>query len=207
MNIKNIYCVGRNFVLHAQELNNTIPASPLLFLKPTHSLIIADGRDIVFPKTRGDIHYEVEFVVHIGRQYEQGINVDDLIDQMALGLDLTLRHVQSELKKKGYPWLQAKGFPHSAVLTTWSPFKGIEESIKYDFILEKNGQVTQQGNIKDMIFDLPTIVEFTANNFGLDQGDIIFTGTPAGVGPVADGDCFTLKWDGKQLGDCTIKLI
>ena len=123
-----------------------------------------------------------------------------------LGIDFTLRDVQTELKGKGYPWLLAKGFINSAVITPWQPFTGLKALMEVDFSLDKNGQEVQRGNMKNMIFDLPTIVEYTAKHLGLDQGDIIFTGTPAGVGPVLDGDHFSFKLADIELGTCIIKL-
>lgn len=205
--IKNIVCVGRNYVQHAQELNNPIPQVPLLFTKPTHSLAEANGRELILPGNRGQIQYEVELVFHIARRYEPGIKVDDLVDQMAIGIDFTLRDVQTELKGKGHPWVLAKGFINSAVLTPWQPFAGLEALMKVDFSLEKNSQEVQRGNMKNMIFDLPTVVDYTAKHLGLGQGDIIFTGTPAGVGPVLDGDRFACKLADKELGSCIIKLL
>ena len=204
--VKNIYCIGRNYRLHAQELNNAVPTSPFLFGKPTHALAQANGQAILLPGDRGSVHYEAELVVHIARPYEPGLPLEELIDQMAIGLDLTLRDAQDELKKKGYPWLLAKGFPNSAVLTEWLPFEGLEATRTHDFTLERNGQEVQRGNIQDMIFDLPTILEFSAKHFGLGQGDIIFTGTPAGVGALANGDHLVLKWKEEKLGECTVKL-
>lgn len=206
MSIKNIYCVGRNYKLHAQELNNAIPTTPFLFTKPTHALAEANGQALVLPGGQGGVHYEVEFVVHIAKAYEPGIKVEELIDKVAVGVDLTLRDVQDELKKKGYPWLLAKGFPNSAVLSKWLPFNGLEPAMSYDFTLEKNGEEIQRGNIKDMIFDLPTILEFSAKHFGLGQGDIIFTGTPAGVGPVQNGDQFLLKWKEEKVGEFSVRI-
>jgi len=204
--IRNIFCVGRNYALHAQELNNAVPQVPLLFTKPTHSLAEANGREIIFPGDRGQIQYEVELVFHICRRFEPGIKVDDLIDHVAIGIDFTLRDVQTELKKKGYPWLLAKGFINSAVITPWQPFAGLNALRNVDFTLDKNGKEVQRGNMKNMIFDLPTVVDYTAMHLGLDQGDIIFTGTPEGVGPVLDGDHFTCKLAEQELGNCIIKL-
>lgn len=205
--IKNIVCVGRNYVQHAHELNNAVPQTPLLFTKPTHALAEANGREIIFPGDRGQIQYEVELVFHIARGYELGIKVDDLVDQMAIGIDFTLRDVQTELKGKGYPWVLAKGFINSAVITPWQPFPGLKAMMDFDFSLDKNGQEVQRGNMKNMIFDLPTIIEYTAKHLGLGQGDIIFTGTPAGVGPVLDGDMFTCKLADEEIGNCMIKLL
>lgn len=204
--IKNIVCVGRNYVQHAHELNNAVPQTPLLFTKPTHALAEANGREIIFPGDRGQIQYEVELVFHIARGYELGIKVDDLVDQMAIGIDFTLRDVQTDLKGKGYPWVLAKGFINSAVITPWQPFPGLKAMMHFDFSLDKNGQEVQRGNVKNMIFDLPTVIEYTAKHLGLGQGDIIFTGTPAGVGPVLDGDLFSCKLADKELGNCIIKL-
>lgn len=204
--IRNIYCVGRNYLLHAKELNNEVPTSPFLFAKPTHALVEANGQEISLPANRGSVHFEAELVLHIGKPYEKGIKVDELVDKMALGIDFTLRDVQSELKKKGYPWLLAKGFPNSGVLTKFIPFPGAEELKKIDFTLRKNGEEVQRGNIKNLIFDLQTVVDFSAEHFGLGEGDIIFTGTPEGVGPVSDGDRMSLQWGDEVLGDCTLKL-
>ncbi|NLI92599.1 MAG: fumarylacetoacetate hydrolase family protein [Peptococcaceae bacterium] len=206
MTVKNIFCVGRNYVLHAKELNNPVPESPLLFTKPTHALVVAQGQEITLPGGRGQIQFEVEYVIHIARRYEPGMSFEELVDKMALGIDFTLRDIQSQFKQKGYPWLLCKGFVNSAVITPWLPFAGLKETKEKDFSLEKNGREVQRGNIKDMIFDLPTITEYTARHLGLDQGDIIFTGTPAGSGPVSDGDKLVFKWDDGEVGCCSIKL-
>lgn len=201
MTVKNIYCVGRNYILHAKELNNPVPASPFLFTKPTHALVESKGQRIALPEDQGSIHYEVELVVHIGKKYEPGLTPAELIDKLAIGIDFTLRDVQGELKEKGLPWLLAKGFPNAAVLSPWQPFEGLEATAQYDFALEKNGAEVQRGNMKDMIFDIPTLIEFCGKNLGLGKGDIIFTGTPAGVGPVAKGDHFILKWKEEKVGE------
>lgn len=202
--IKNIYCIGRNYALHAQELKNEIPTSPMVFSKPTHSIAYANGEKISLPVNRGIIHYETEFVIYIGKDYVEGAIADDLITKMALGIDFTLRDVQSKLKEIGHPWLLAKGFPHSAVLTDFIPFPGVEASKGENFSLEINGEVVQTGNIGDVIFDFQTIIDFCASNFGIGEGDIIFTGTPSGVGETFDGDQFSLKWGNEILGTCQI---
>lgn len=204
--IRNIYCVGRNYALHAKELQNEVPTSPFLFSKPTHALVEAKGQEVILPGDRGSVHFEVELVVRIGRTYEPGMKVDDIVDRMAVGIDFTLRDVQSELKKKSYPWLLAKGFPNSALLSRFIAFPGVEACKKADFALLKNGEQAQLGNIGHMIFDLQTLIDFSAHHFGLGEGDIIFTGTPEGVGPISDGDRLSLVWDEQTLGECTIKL-
>ncbi|WP_254842734.1 fumarylacetoacetate hydrolase family protein [Bacillus sp. MRMR6] len=202
----NIYCVGRNYAAHAKELQNEVPASPMLFSKPTHALVEAAGQEVLLPNNRGSIHFETELVIRMGKAYEKGMTVDEMAEGMAIGIDFTLRDVQSELKKKGHPWLLAKGFPNSALVSQFIPFPGTEELKKSDFSLLKNGEKVQQGNIKSMIFDLQTIIEFTAENFGLGEGDLIFTGTPEGVGPITDNDHLSLLWGNTVLGECLIKL-
>lgn len=204
--IRNIYCIGRNYVAHAKELNNDVPAYPILFSKPTHALVEAKGQFISLPGNRGSIHFETELVIRIGKQYEKGIKADEAIDRIGIGIDFTLRDIQSELKKNGHPWLLAKGFPQSAVISKFIVFPGMEEMKKKDFILIKNKEKVQQGNSNNMIFDLQKIIDYIAFNFGLGEGDIIFTGTPEGVGQVLDGDHLTLVWDNEVLGDCYIKL-
>ncbi|WP_054950273.1 fumarylacetoacetate hydrolase family protein [Numidum massiliense] len=206
MDIGNIYCVGRNYALHAAELGNEVPKEPFLFSKPTHALVRADGREITLPGKRGEVHHEIEFVVHIAKPYTEGLAVEDVVDEMALGIDFTLRDVQSKLKKKGHPWLLAKGFPNSAAITTFRSFPSIVSCEQTDFSLYKNGEQVQKGNIGEMLFDLQHIIAFTAEHFGLGRGDIIFTGTPAGVGPVADGDHLDLCWGTETLGTCTVRL-
>jgi fumarylpyruvate hydrolase len=205
--IRNIYCVGRNYRLHAEELGNAVPTSPFLFSKPTHALVEANGQEIELPGDRGEVHHELEVVVHIAQSYKPGVRLEDVIDQFALGIDFTLRDVQSELKKKGHPWLLAKGFPNSGVLTAFQPFSGLDSLKETDFSLLKNEERVQIGNVKDMLFDFQTIIEFSARHFGLNKGDIIYTGTPAGVGPVASGDHLSLLWGNDKLGDFTVKLV
>lgn len=204
--IRNIYCVGRNYRLHAAELGNAVPTSPFLFNKPTHALVETAGQRISLPGDQGEVHYEAELVVHIAKPYEQGMKPGDVIDRIALGIDFTLRDVQAQLKQKGYPWLLAKGFRNSAVITPLHAFPGEAGCKETDFLLLKNNEVVQRGNISDMIFDLSTIIAFASKHFGLDAGDIIFTGTPAGVGPVADGDHLTLVWGEDTWGDFTVSL-
>ncbi|PYI56652.1 fumarylacetoacetate hydrolase [Paenibacillus flagellatus] len=205
--IRNVFCVGRNYGLHAAEMGNAVPERPMLFSKPTHALAALDGGEIALPGDRGEVHYETEVVIRIGRKYEKGASIDELADGVALGIDFTLRDVQSELKKKGYPWLAAKGFRRSAPITPFRPFPGAAKLAETDFALLKNGTEAQRGNVKDMIFDLQTIADFCAEHFGLDAGDVIFTGTPAGVGPIADGDKLQLQFGGETWGEGVIRLV
>jgi fumarylpyruvate hydrolase len=204
--IRNIYCVGRNYRAHAAELGNDVPDQPMIFTKPTHALAHIDGSALSLPGDQGEIHYEAELVLHIAKPYTEGIKVDEIVDQYALGIDFTLRDVQNVIKKKGQPWLPAKGFLKSAPITAFRPFPGASELTKSNFQLRQNGQVVQDGNISLMIFDLQTIIDYIAKHYGLGPGDIIYTGTPEGVGPVKDGDHLELLWGEEQFGAFTINL-
>lgn len=201
----NIYCIGRNYRAHAVELGNAVPDKPMVFMKPTHALVPMNGRSIALPN-QGEIHYEAELVVHIGEAYKPGCHPDDIIDLMALGIDFTLRDVQSTLKEKGHPWLPAKGFLNSAPLTDPRPFPGMQALEERNFALFKNGQQVQQGNVSQMIFDLPNLIDYIALHYGLGPGDLIFTGTPEGVGAIADGDQLQLYWGESCWGECTVQL-
>ncbi|WP_340022628.1 fumarylacetoacetate hydrolase family protein [Paenibacillus sp. FSL K6-1096] len=202
--VRNVYCVGRNYRLHAEELGNQVPAEPLIFLKPSHAAVALDKAIIQLPKDAGLIHYEGELVLRIARDYVPGMSVQELVDVMALGLDFTLRDVHNDLQRKGLPWTPAKGFKNAAPLTPYIALPEQEELEATDFTVLKNGVEVQRGNVKNMIFSLQKIVDFIAARYGLGKDDIIFTGTPAGVGPVVTGDSFELFWGGKLLGTCLI---
>ncbi|CAG7625427.1 putative protein YcgM [Paenibacillus solanacearum] len=204
--IRNIYCVGRNYGLHAAELGNDVPEEPMIFTKPTHALAAIDGGEIALPDSRGEVHFEAELVLRIGRDYEPGLTVNELVDGMALGIDFTLRDVQSVLKKKGHPWLPAKGFRNSAALTPFHSFPGFEEVKQVEYTLVKNGMEVQRGNLNDMIFDFQTVIDYIARHYGLGAGDIIYTGTPAGVAAVKDGDRYILYWGTEAFGAFTARL-
>ncbi|MGG4554037.1 fumarylacetoacetate hydrolase family protein [Paenibacillus woosongensis] len=204
--IRNIYCVGRNYRLHIEELGNDVPSEPMIFMKPSHAAVPMDGSAIELPEGRGEVHYEAELVLRIGRDYTPGITVDDLVDVIAFGIDFTLRDVQNKLKDKGHPWTAAKAFLNSAPMTPYMAFPGVEDTAGQDFVLRKNGEVVQRGNISNMIFPLQQIVDYIANHYGLGEGDLIFTGTPEGVGPVASGDKLELAYGGQILGSCTVLL-
>lgn len=202
--VRNVYCVGRNYVAHAAELGNDVPDQPMIFTKPTHALVELSAGEVQLPGNQGEIHYEAELVIHIGKPYVQGITVDELVDGYALGIDFTLRDVQSVIKKKGAPWLPAKGFLGSAPISEFRPFPGVDALRETNFQLRINGSTVQNGNINRMIFDLQTIVDFIARNFGLGEGDIIYTGTPEGVGPVHNGDRLELLWGEESFGAITV---
>ncbi|MGG1518395.1 fumarylacetoacetate hydrolase family protein [Paenibacillus oryzisoli] len=204
--IRNIYCVGRNYRAHAAELGNDVPDQPMIFTKPTHALAPMNGEALALPSGQGEIHYETELVLHIAKSYEAGASVDALVDSYALGIDFTLRDVQSVIKKKGQPWLPAKGFLNSAPLSDWRPFPGAAKLAERNFQLRLNGTIVQDGNIGNMIFDLQTIVDYIAKHYGLGPGDIIYTGTPEGVGPVQSGDRLELLFGEESFGAFTVTM-
>jgi len=196
----NIFCIGRNYINHVKELKNAIPERPILFLKPSHALVEANGEAISLPKNEGTIHHEIEVVLKIDKEVKLGDSVNDVVGQMALGLDLTLRDVQTELKKQGHPWLRAKGFKNSAIVTPFWEFNGVEKCKEIEFSFVKNGELIQKGQIADMMFDFQAIIDDCVNCFGLGQGDLIYTGTPEGVGPLHSGDFCQLFWGKEEKG-------
>jgi 2-keto-4-pentenoate hydratase/2-oxohepta-3-ene-1,7-dioic acid hydratase in catechol pathway len=182
-------CIGRNYVEHAKELNNAVPSEPVIFFKPETALLV--GRQPFFyPEFSKDIHYECEIVVRINRL---GKNIQKKFahryyDEIGLGIDFTARDLQNKLKEKGLPWEKAKGFDGSAVLGKFVPVSHLKNPKNIEFQLLKNGSIVQCGFSKDMIFDIDAIIEHVSQFVTLKIGDVIFTGTPAGVGPVAIGD-------------------
>lgn len=207
MDIRNLFCVGRNYRLHAAELGNEVPASPMLFLKPSHAAVVMTEGVLQLPGDQGEVHYETELVFQVGRPYRPGISPDELFARMTVGLDLTLRAVQDRLKAKGQPWLAAKGFHRSAPLGRWLDFAGEQALRETDFGLRLNGREVQRGNAKDMVFGLRELAAFIGQSYGLGPGDLVFTGTPAGVGPLTDGD--ELQWwlGGETVGQAKIGML
>ncbi|WP_446715618.1 fumarylacetoacetate hydrolase family protein [Bacillus sp. OTU530] len=203
--IRNIYCVGRNYASFADQMGNSMPEHPLIFMKPTHSLEKMDGASIEFYGDRGEVNCEAELVLHIGKPYEEGIHVDELVDKMTVGLDFTYREVLNAVKKKGQPWLPAKGFPSSSTVGRFLPFS-MEMIQEQDFKLLINGETLQIGNVKNTIFSLQTVVDFIAKHFGLGPGDLIYTGTPEGIGILRDGDVLEVQWGEKSLGTSKVVL-
>lgn len=204
--IRNIYCVGRNYRLHAAELGNEVPTSPMLFTKPTHAVIPMNGGKLFLPDSQGSVHYEAEVVFAVGRTYEAGISCDDLFTSYTVGLDLTLREVQDRLKAKGHPWLAAKGFRNSAPIGSWMKYPGIAALTEEEFGLNINDKEVQRGSLKEMVFSLQEITDFVGVNYGLGAGDLIFTGTPAGVGPLNEGDRLDVCWNEESVGRLTVRL-
>jgi fumarylpyruvate hydrolase len=198
--IRNIYCIGLNYVKHAAEMGNRVPEEPLIFSKPTHSFVKTDGNPIELPADKGEIHFETEIVLYIDKKPDPEFKVEDVVGKIALGIDFTLREVQTKLKQNGQPWLRAKGFKNAAVVTDFWDYPGTDICRNTEFSLVKNNETVQQGKAENMIFDFHELIKECDENFGLDQGDLIFTGTPEGVGKTEDGDEFILIWDGKEKG-------
>ncbi|UNK17093.1 fumarylacetoacetate hydrolase family protein [Paenibacillus sp. N3/727] len=203
--VNNVYCVGRNYRLHAAELGNAVPDEPMIFLKPSHAVVPLDGSRLTMPQGRGIVHFEGELVIQVAKDYTPGMKVDELVEVMALGIDFTLRDVQSVIKEKGQPWTAAKGFKNSAPLTPYITFPGNDQLLQTEFTVLKNGEEVQRGNAGDMIFSLQNIIDYIGHHYGLGKGDLIFTGTPAGVGLAESGDVFELIWGEVRLGRCEIE--
>jgi fumarylpyruvate hydrolase len=189
--VKNVFCVGRNFQDHALELGNQIPSTPMIFGKPTHAVVPATGV-LMLPEGRHNVHHELEVVLWVKQPYVPGISVEALIGGVALGLDLTDRDAQAVLKEKGHPWEFAKGFRGSAVLSDFYQVSNWAGLPNVAFSMRKNDKVVQLGCLRDMIFSLQTLVDYVGHHFGLDKGDIVFAGTPAGVGRLEQGDAIEL---------------
>ena len=183
-----IICIGRNYVDHAKELNNPVPKNPLVFMKPPSALLI-NNKPFYYPEFTEDLHHELEVVLKIGKngRHVQREFAADYCTEIALGIDFTARDVQSRLKAKGHPWEIAKGFDGSAVLSSFVPMDKVNRSA-IEFHLSKNGETVQHGNTKDLIFSFEDIIMYVSKYFKLQMGDLIYTGTPAGVGPVKIGD-------------------
>ncbi len=184
-----IFCLGRNYAEHAAEMQSEIPETPIIFLKPS-SAIIDDGEDIVRPSISRQLHHEVELVVTIGKS-GKNISSDRAFDYIlgyGVGLDMTLRDIQSEAKKKGLPWSIAKGFVTSAPVSEIVPASIINDPSKLEIRCSVNGSVRQQTMIDKMIFSIDKIITYISTIFTLEAGDLIFTGTPEGVSEVKAGD-------------------
>ncbi len=194
-----IICVGRNYADHARELNNDVPTEPVIFLKPD-SALLKDGKAFYLPDHLGEIHHELEIVLRIcknGKHIAEKF-APDYYDQIGLGIDFTARELQTTLKSKGLPWELAKGFDHSAVLGQLLP-KATFAGAPLGLELKINGESRQTGSTADMLFSFEKIISFVSRYFSLRQGDLLYTGTPAGVGPVNIGDRLQGYLNGQEL--------
>ena len=193
--VSTIYCIGRNYADHAKELNNPVPqGEPVVFLKAPASLRTLEQGALAFASDT--FHHEAELVLRVGQLVPLGHSADwDVVDAIGLGLDLTRRTVQGELKTKGLPWTTAKSFAGSALVSPMLSVTDIGGRVEFGFKLTVNGESRQQGHTRNMLFPVPAIVQYLASFNTLLPGDLIFTGTPAGVGPIQRGDAFTLELD------------
>ena len=194
-----IFCVGRNYVKHAKELNNAIPDSPVIFMKPKTALL-GNGLTFYYPDFSTNIHYEGEIVIRIGKSAKSlsPKKVKDFINGVSVGIDFTARDIQSECKEKGHPWELAKSFDFSAAIGDFVEMD-LEDIQQSNIKVVKNGAVVQDGQASDMIFSIERIVSFLSHRFTLHKGDLVYTGTPQGVGPVARGDIYELYLNDKRL--------
>jgi 2-keto-4-pentenoate hydratase/2-oxohepta-3-ene-1,7-dioic acid hydratase in catechol pathway len=184
-----IFCVGRNYAAHAAELGNEIPDEPVIFMKPK-SAMLQTHTPFYYPEFTNELHYECELVIRISKngKYIQEKFAGKYYDAVTAGIDFTARDIQNELKEKGLPWEKAKAWDNSAVIGKWIPFTNIKNKKDINFCLYKNNELVQQGNSGNMIHNFDKIVAYISNYFSVNIGDVIFTGTPAGVGEVVVGD-------------------
>lgn len=184
-----IFCIGRNYVDHAKELNNEVPTEPVVFLKPK-SALLQSGVPFYYPEFTNELHYEAELVLRVAKngRYVQQRHAQKYYNAITVGIDFTARDIQNELKKKGLPWEKAKAWDSSAVIGSWFNFTPEMAKNGIDFQLDVNGETRQVGHSSDMIFHFNELVENITQYFSINIGDLIFTGTPAGVGEVVVGD-------------------
>ncbi|MGB1240891.1 MAG: fumarylacetoacetate hydrolase family protein [Chitinophagales bacterium] len=201
-----IFCIGRNYVDHAKELNNPVPKKPLVFSKPQTALV-RENRPFFYPEFSKNIHHEIEIVLKVCRlgKHIAPKFAHKYYNEVTLGIDFTARDIQSQLKAKGHPWLLAKGFDGSAPIGKWLSIEEIGDVNNIDFSMTKNEEIIQAGNTKDLIFDFDYLITYISQFFTLQIGDLIFTGTPAGVGPVVIGDKLEGFVGEQKLLECNIK--
>lgn len=201
-----IFCIGRNYAEHIAELNNERPDDPVIFSKPDTALL-KDNEPFYYPDFSQDIHNEVEIIVKISKM---GKNIEATFahkyyDEIGVGIDLTARDIQGKLKTKGLPWEIAKGFNGSAPISGFVPKSDYPDLKNLNFKLEINGEVRQQGNTSMMLWNIDEIIAYISKFFTLKQGDILFTGTPKGVGPIQIGDTLTAYIEDKKMLEFEVK--
>ena len=203
-----IICIGRNYDEHARELNNPRPSEPVVFLKPETALV-RDGKPFFLPDHLGDVHHEIEIVLRIGRngRHIQPKFALSYVDRVALGIDFTARTLQEQLKSKGLPWELSKGFDGSAILGDWLETDPAALEQGFAFNLQIGDEVRQSGHTSDMLFGFAEIISFVSKYFTLKMGDMIYTGTPAGVGPVQVGDQLSGYINGRPNLRCKVRLL
>ena len=201
-----IICVGRNYVDHAKELGNEVPEAPVLFMKAQNALL-PPKRSFYIPEFTKDVHYEAELVVKISKngKHIQEKFAHKYYNQITVGIDFTARDIQQKQKEKGLPWEIAKAFDNSAAVGFFVPIPEGKQVQDYQFELRKNDEVVQHGHGLDMIRSVDELIAYASTFFTLNVGDLLFTGTPAGVGPVAVNDKLVAYLEGTQVLEVAIK--
>ena len=187
--VKKIFCIGRNYADHAREMHAAIPDAPVFFLKPP-TAIIGEGEAIRIPSISKELHHEVEMTVLMGKGGKDILrgNALNCVAGYGIGLDMTLRDVQTEAKKRGLPWTLAKGFDTSAPISHFAPADNIADPLDLEVRLDVNGVLRQHSNTHNFIFKIDELIAYISQFFTFERGDIIFTGTPEGVAPASSGD-------------------
>lgn len=195
-----IICIGRNYAKHIEELANEKPENPVIFLKPD-SAILAKNQPFFIPPFSNDIHYEVEILVKINKvgKYIDKKFAYKYYDEIGLGIDFTARDIQDKCKEKGLPWEKAKAFDGSAVIGEFIPKEKLGDLTNLQFSLCKNSVLVQDGNTNAMLWKIDELIAYVSQFFTLKKGDVIFTGTPAGVGKVSENDILVGKIQEKEL--------
>lgn len=193
-----VIAIGRNYAAHAKELNNSLPSSPVIFLKPD-TAVLKDNKPFYLPDFSSDIHYELEVVLKVCKEGKHIAEkfASSYFDEVGLGIDFTARDIQNIHKEKGLPWELAKAFDNSAAISHFIPKDKIEDLNNLQFELKINGETRQNGNTKNILFSFEKIIAFVSQYITLKKGDLIFTGTPEGVGQVHQGDKLE-AWIGEE---------
>lgn len=201
-----IFCIGRNYAEHAKELGNLVPEEPVIFMKPK-SALLQSHTPFYYPEFTNELHYECELVLRICKngKYIQDSYAAKYYDAITVGIDFTARDLQNELKEKGLPWEKAKAWDNSALVGKWLPIADIKNKKEIHFSLKKNNELVQQGLSGDMIHSFDTIIAHISQFFSLNIGDLIFTGTPKGVGEVVVGDQLQGYLEDECLFDMEVK--
>jgi len=201
-----IICIGRNYAKHIEELQNEKPENPVIFLKPD-SAILPKNQPFFIPPFSNDIHYEVEILVKINKvgKYIDEKFAHKYYDEIGLGIDFTARDIQDQCKEKGLPWEKAKAFDGSAVISEFSPKESLGDLSNLTFTLHKNNELVQDGNTNAMLWKIDELISYVSQFFTLKKGDVIFTGTPAGVGKVKENDVLSGAIQQKEMFSIKIK--
>jgi 2-keto-4-pentenoate hydratase/2-oxohepta-3-ene-1,7-dioic acid hydratase in catechol pathway len=201
-----IIAIGRNYAEHAKELNNPIPTVPVIFMKPD-TAVLKDNKPFYHPEFSTDIHHEIELVLKISKEGKHIAQkfADSYFDEIGLGIDFTARDIQQKHKEKGLPWELAKAFDHSAPISKFIPKSTFKDLSNLSLRLNLNDNTVQEGNTKDLLFSFEHIISFVSQYITLKKGDLIFTGTPKGVGKVNIGDHLCGYLEDEKLLDFYIR--